>query len=196
MRSQQGLNRFRRSGLKAVTRDFALHAMAHNLSRAVALLGAFFIVLNALLAHPSRYCEPFWRRCAGYVGASLNLLYFTKNIVNWRSCFATASQAGIQCQRGVQQSTIRTALRTALDSRQKHAGMTGRRSAMFRPIVFKIDYAGILSSALRLLIDTPVIGREFYLVVFWHRGFAVTVHPCNEAGSGFDKIFGIEFENF
>jgi hypothetical protein len=116
LRSQQGLNRFRRSGLKAVTREFALHAMAHNLSRAVALLGAFFIVLNALLAHPGRYCEAFWRMCAGYVGASLNLLYFTKNMIflvntlNWRSCFATASQAGIQCQRGVQQSTIRTAL--------------------------------------------------------------------------------------
>jgi transposase len=101
LRNQQGLNRFRRSGLKAVTREFALHAMAHNLSRAVALLGAFFIVLNALLAHPGRYCEPFWRMCAGYVGASLNLLYFTKNmlflvnILNWRSCFATASFAGM-----------------------------------------------------------------------------------------------------
>ena len=58
------------------------------------------------------------------------------------------AQAGIQCQRGVQQATIRT----ALDSRQKHAGMTGRpsggrRSAGFRPIVFKIDYAGALKRA-------------------------------------------------
>jgi hypothetical protein len=57
------------------------------------------------------------------------------------------AQAGIQCQRGVQQATIRT----ALDSRQKHAGMTerpsgGQRSAVFRPIVFKIDYAGTLIS--------------------------------------------------
>ncbi len=38
LRCQQGLNRFRRTGLQAVTREFALHVLAHNLSRAVALL--------------------------------------------------------------------------------------------------------------------------------------------------------------
>lgn len=38
LRCQQGLNRFRRRGLAAVSREFALHVMAHDLSRAVALL--------------------------------------------------------------------------------------------------------------------------------------------------------------
>ncbi|MFC0709855.1 transposase [Azorhizophilus paspali] len=37
LRCQRGLNRFRRRGLAAVSRAFALHVMAHNLSRAVAL---------------------------------------------------------------------------------------------------------------------------------------------------------------
>lgn len=37
LRGRQGLNRFRRKGLKAVRLEFALHAMAYNLSRAVAL---------------------------------------------------------------------------------------------------------------------------------------------------------------
>jgi IS5 family transposase len=37
LRGQQGLNRFRRRGFVAVRREFALHVMAHNLSRAVAL---------------------------------------------------------------------------------------------------------------------------------------------------------------
>lgn len=54
LRGQQGLNRFRRSGLKAVKREFALHVMAYNLSRAVALLGALFsslfVVINSLAA--------------------------------------------------------------------------------------------------------------------------------------------------
>jgi transposase len=38
LREQQGLNRFRRKGLRQVQREFALHILAHNLSRAVALL--------------------------------------------------------------------------------------------------------------------------------------------------------------
>jgi hypothetical protein len=67
------------------------------------------------------------------------------------------SGAGIQCQRGIKQATIRT----ALDSRQKHAGMTGRpsggrRSAGFRPIVFKIDYAGTL--------DTPSLPGKLVIL--------------------------------
>lgn len=45
LRSQQGLNRFRRSGLRAVKREFALHVLAHNLSRAVALSRALFTLL-------------------------------------------------------------------------------------------------------------------------------------------------------
>ncbi len=46
LRGKQGLNRFRRSGLKAVKREFALHVLAHNLSRAVALLRALSAALN------------------------------------------------------------------------------------------------------------------------------------------------------
>ncbi len=42
LRGQQGLTRFRRRGLAAVTREFALHAIAYNLTRAVALLRAIF----------------------------------------------------------------------------------------------------------------------------------------------------------
>jgi IS5 family transposase len=41
LRSQQGLNRFRCSGLQAVRREFALHVLAHNLPRAVALSKAY-----------------------------------------------------------------------------------------------------------------------------------------------------------
>jgi len=48
LRSQQGLNRFRRRGLQAVKREFALHVLAHNLSRAVALLAALFTCLYAV----------------------------------------------------------------------------------------------------------------------------------------------------
>jgi transposase len=40
LRDQQGLNRFRRKGLRAVRREFALHVLAYNLSRAVALMRA------------------------------------------------------------------------------------------------------------------------------------------------------------
>lgn len=48
LRCQQGLNRFRRNGLQAVKREFALHVLAHNLSRAVALLRALFLLIYAL----------------------------------------------------------------------------------------------------------------------------------------------------
>ena len=40
LRHQQKLDRFRRRGLAAVRCEFALHAMAYNLARAVALLRA------------------------------------------------------------------------------------------------------------------------------------------------------------
>jgi len=49
LRSQQGLNRFRRRGLQAVKREFALHVLAHNLSRAVALSRALFTLLHVVL---------------------------------------------------------------------------------------------------------------------------------------------------
>jgi hypothetical protein len=54
LRSQQGLNRFRRRGLQAVKREFALHVLAHNLSRAVALLRALFTLLYAAYAASTR----------------------------------------------------------------------------------------------------------------------------------------------
>lgn len=49
LRGKQGLNRFRRKGLTGALRDFALHAIAYNLSRAVALLGAEFGLTAALI---------------------------------------------------------------------------------------------------------------------------------------------------
>ncbi len=49
LRGQQGLDRFRRRGLQAVRREFALHVMAYNLSRAVALLRALFLYFYAVL---------------------------------------------------------------------------------------------------------------------------------------------------
>ena len=61
MRGQQGLHRFRRRGLKAVKREFALHVLAYNMSRAVALFRALFCVprtsLSALLARFSRSAQ-------------------------------------------------------------------------------------------------------------------------------------------
>lgn len=48
LREQQGLNRFRRKGLQQVKREFALHILAHNLSRAVALLRAISVHLSAV----------------------------------------------------------------------------------------------------------------------------------------------------
>jgi transposase len=50
LRGQQGFNRFRRSGLQAVKREFALHVMAYNLSRAIALLRASFASLKLPLS--------------------------------------------------------------------------------------------------------------------------------------------------
>ena len=51
LRCQQKLERFRRRGLAAVRREFALHALAYNLSRAVRRLNALLIVLFNLLGH-------------------------------------------------------------------------------------------------------------------------------------------------
>jgi len=47
LRGQQRLNRFSRRGLAAVRREFALHALAYNLARAVALLQAMYVLLLA-----------------------------------------------------------------------------------------------------------------------------------------------------
>jgi hypothetical protein len=48
LRGKQGLNRFRRMGLRAIKREFALHAIAHNISRALALLRALICMLTAI----------------------------------------------------------------------------------------------------------------------------------------------------
>lgn len=49
LRGKQGFNRFRRKGLAAVAGEFALHALAYNLSRAVALLAADFGLITAFM---------------------------------------------------------------------------------------------------------------------------------------------------
>jgi hypothetical protein len=58
LRCQQGLNRFRRRGLEAVKREFALHVLAHSLSRAVALSRALLSLLYAVLCglHEVTHC--------------------------------------------------------------------------------------------------------------------------------------------
>jgi transposase len=60
LRGRQGLQRFRRKGLAAVRLEFALHAMAYNLSRALACALAilFARLLNALLPYgDSKLCS-------------------------------------------------------------------------------------------------------------------------------------------
>ena len=55
LRGKQGLNRFRRMGLAAIKREFALHAIAHNISRALALLRAIICMFTAIwgtIRHP------------------------------------------------------------------------------------------------------------------------------------------------
>lgn len=54
LRGQQGLTRFRRKGLRAVRREFALHALAYNLSRAVALMRALFARFLSATLHVSQ----------------------------------------------------------------------------------------------------------------------------------------------
>lgn len=57
LRGRQGLNRFRRRGLHAVRLEFSLHAMAYNLSRALALARLILhlsrLALTALLSRTS-----------------------------------------------------------------------------------------------------------------------------------------------
>lgn len=48
LRGRQNLNRFRRRGLQAVKREFALHVIAYNLARAVALLKGISLFSAAL----------------------------------------------------------------------------------------------------------------------------------------------------
>ena len=92
LRCQQGFNRFRRSGLQAVKREFALHVLAYNLSRAIALLGALFALLYSFLRRPSEVA-----RC--FLNTFFNLLACASNHINaWllicasQKRFATASK--------------------------------------------------------------------------------------------------------
>ena len=62
LRCQQGLNRFRRRGLQAVRREFALHVLAHNLSRAIALLAVLLAFLHAVLRRLRHAAHAFSQR--------------------------------------------------------------------------------------------------------------------------------------
>ena len=68
LRGQQGLDRFRRRGLSAVKREFALHVMAYNLSRAVALPGALFFYLYAVLYAVKAARYAFFDRMPHFLG--------------------------------------------------------------------------------------------------------------------------------
>jgi transposase len=61
LRGRQGLKRFRRKGLTGVKVEFALHAMAYNLSRVLAL--SVIIVLFARLFRPLCVGLRLFRRC-------------------------------------------------------------------------------------------------------------------------------------
>ena len=59
LKCRQGLRRFRRKGLQAVRCEFALHAMAYNLSRAMALWAwDITLIINML----SNYIISYERR--------------------------------------------------------------------------------------------------------------------------------------
>lgn len=71
LRGKQQLNRFRRKGLQAVAREFALHAIAHNISRALALLRAFMYMYMAVWGAICRSVAIFERaRCKNRLVAS------------------------------------------------------------------------------------------------------------------------------
>jgi len=71
LRCQQGLNRFRRRGLQAVKREFALHVMAHNLSRAVALLRAIFLHFYAVFSSLSVAAHVFVKACRNFLACTI-----------------------------------------------------------------------------------------------------------------------------
>jgi hypothetical protein len=68
LRGQQRLDRFRRRGLRAVKREFALHVMAHNLSRAVVLLRVVFFYLYAVLYPVRTVPYAFFDRMQRFLG--------------------------------------------------------------------------------------------------------------------------------
>lgn len=58
LKLRQGLRRFKRRGLKGVQTEFALHAMAYNLSRvvAIAIFNALYKRFKAILSRSYKYC--------------------------------------------------------------------------------------------------------------------------------------------
>jgi len=72
LRCQQNLNRFRRRGLQSVKCECALHTMAHNLSRAVALLGARFVFpCFCALSHYIKQIRGHFGRVSAYRGVNV-----------------------------------------------------------------------------------------------------------------------------
>ena len=73
LRGKQGLNRFRRKGLAAVRVEFALHALAYNLGRAIAAksaLAGFILRLSRLVR--AIFClnaeiNAFWQKMTGKI---------------------------------------------------------------------------------------------------------------------------------
>ena len=72
LRGQQGLHRFRRRGLKAVKREFALHVLAHNIARAVALLRALAVACRVKMHFVSGLRDYCWN-CLSRFAALLEL---------------------------------------------------------------------------------------------------------------------------
>jgi hypothetical protein len=73
LRCQQGLNRFRRCGLKMVKREIALHVLAYNVSRAVALLVRylpFYLLFYGLHRGPA---SNFWSACLDFLVGAVQL---------------------------------------------------------------------------------------------------------------------------
>ena len=70
---QQGLNRFRRRGLQAVKREFALHVIAHNLSRAVALLRTLFALFYTVVSGLSDVMRIFNERACRFPSLQLRI---------------------------------------------------------------------------------------------------------------------------
>ena len=70
LRYRQGLNRFRRKGLTGVRLEFSLHAMAYNLSRAVAVgrYASHYRWLFDLCMPVRRYFGRIWRMLAELPG--------------------------------------------------------------------------------------------------------------------------------
>jgi hypothetical protein len=99
LRSQQGLNRFRRRGLQAVKREFALHVLAHNLSRAVALSRALFTLLHVVLRGLHAVAHSFSDKLLDLL-ARAKAITFTPGLQldAQQKRFATASsRGGCQC---------------------------------------------------------------------------------------------------